>query len=260
MKKDKDRSIIRTIKNKEHPYILLDREPIKNKKLSWKAKGILTYFMSLPDNWDIQMIEVQTHATDGMTSFRNGIHELKEAGYMIHHVIRDKKKRIIKHIYLIRENLYIDFPNVAKLNVENQTLLINNNTKYRKKVNNNTRKKTCESKNSFDIKMSKKLHKIILTQKNIRLNTSTWPNIFRLLRTKNKVEKSRIRTVMNWYEYNIGDTYTPVAHSAKSFREKFSRLEDAQKRSRENNDGDKIKTKTKKIGKNRTRTEIDYGE
>ena len=257
MKDKKHTSIVRTIKNKDHPYILLDKEPIQNTELSWKAKGILTYFMSLPDNWNIQMIEVQKHATDGTSSFRAGIHELKEAGYLVHKTLRDEKKKIIKHIYLIRENLHIGFPNIDNLNVENLTLLNNNNTKYRKRIY-NTRNKVGENKNVFDVRMSKKLQKIILTKKNMNLNITQWPNVFRLLRTKNKVSKERIRTVIKWYANNIGDTYTPVAHSAKSFREKFSRLEDAMNR-QDKKDNNGVKIKTKQTGKY-IETEIEYEE
>ena len=122
----------------------------------------------------------------------------------------------------------------------------------------NTRNKVGESKNVFDVRMSKKLQKIILTKKNINLNITQWPNVFRLLRTKNKVSKERIRTVIKWYANNIGDTYTPVAHSAKSFREKFSRLEEAMNR-QDKKDNNGVKIKTKQTGRF-TETEIDYGD
>ena len=79
----------------------------------------------------------------------------------------------------------------------------------------------------FDGKASERLYKIIKSHINININTSKWPDIFRRLRTVDKISKARIKDVLNWYKSNIGDKYTPVAHSAVSFREKFTRLESA---------------------------------
>jgi hypothetical protein len=82
----------------------------------------------------------------------------------------------------------------------------------------------------FDRTASARLHKIILTQRNINLNTSHWPNTFRLLRTRDKVDRSRIKEVLIWYARHIGGDYVPVAHCAKTFRTKFSRIEEAMNR------------------------------
>ena len=79
----------------------------------------------------------------------------------------------------------------------------------------------------FDGKASERLYKIIKSHINININTSKWPDIFRRLRTVDKISKARIKDVLNWYKSNIGDKYTPVAHSAVSFRDKFTRLESA---------------------------------
>jgi len=239
--------------------MLLDIEPIKNIKLSWKAKGLLTYFMSLPDTWIIHMSEIAAHATDGLCSFWSGIKELKDAGYMVHHTLRNKQNKIIKHIYLIRENPHLDFLHIENLYIENlhignRTLLYKDSNKYGNKRN--TYSRQAETPSKFDKDSSKDLQQIILSQKNIKLNTLNWPNTFRKLRTINKVSEARITKVMEWYEENIGDDYTPVVYSAKSFRDKFSRLEDAIKRKTSNNkknknSADSVTVTKKYIGKNK---------
>jgi len=94
----------------------------------------------------------------------------------------------------------------------------------------NSRQEIGDSKTTpspFDGKASERLYKIIKSHINININTSKWPDIFRRLRTVDKISKARIKDVLNWYKSNIGDKYTPVAHSAVSFREKFTRLESA---------------------------------
>ena len=249
MNDEQNTSIIRTVKNKEHPYILLDKEPIKNKKLSWKAKGLLTYFMSLPDDWSVNLVEIAGHATDGLTSFWSGVKELKVAGYILHTAMRDKKKRIKKHVYFIRENLQVDFPNVENLNLENVTLLSNKNTNKRNKLSNDCRDKP-DGKTiikPFDRLAATKLHNIILSKKNIHLNTSQWPNTFRMLRTNNKIPKARIKEVLIWYKHHIGEDYVPVAHCAKTFREKFTRIEDAMRRCEQEDNDDEV-TSTYRMG------------
>jgi hypothetical protein len=44
-------SIFRVSKNKENPYVMIDKRSIGNDKISWKAKGILAYCLSMPDDW-----------------------------------------------------------------------------------------------------------------------------------------------------------------------------------------------------------------
>lgn len=224
-------SIARTIKDENHPYVIVDKTFLKGNNLSWKAKGILTYFMSLPNNWNINMNEIQTRSSDGLTSFWNGIKELKKAGYIHHGIVRDSKKRIKKHVYLVRENLHIGFPNVAFQDIENVHLLNNEYTNKGKKVITNSRAfPKRDGASEFDKIASTKLKEIITSKININIHIASWPNTFRLLRTKDKVSKDRIKRVIKWYARHIGEDYVPVAHSAKAFREKFTRLEEAIKR------------------------------
>ena len=97
-------------------------------------------------------------------------------------------------------------------------------------TNSRTPKRGGDSKSvikKFDRIAATKLYHIITTHKNITLNTTTWPNIFRQLRVINKVSKERIKKVLIWYGHHINNEYVPVAHCAKTFRSKFTRLEDA---------------------------------
>ncbi|WP_406947549.1 helix-turn-helix domain-containing protein, partial [Staphylococcus epidermidis] len=51
-------------------------------KLSAKAKGILLYFLSRPDNWQIYTSEVVKHMNDGQKSINSGIQELIKSKYV----------------------------------------------------------------------------------------------------------------------------------------------------------------------------------
>jgi len=75
-------TIFRSVKNKENPYVMIDRRPVDNNKLSFKSKGILTYLMSRPDGWEVSVADLIKHSTDGEASVRSGLKELRDAGHM----------------------------------------------------------------------------------------------------------------------------------------------------------------------------------
>ena len=52
----------------------------------------------------------------------------------------------------------------------------------------------------------------------------TWPDHFRLLRTKDKKTKEQIEDVLDWYCENYQNKWTPKCYTPKIFREKFDRV------------------------------------
>lgn len=117
-------------------YTVIHNQFLKRKDLSWKAKGILAYVLSLPDDWNINLKEIIKHATDGEKSFRSGWKELKEAGYVSRHPIRESKTKKISHWEtVVRESvdvkasepltqkLHVGKVDVGKVDVGNGNLL-----------------------------------------------------------------------------------------------------------------------------------------
>jgi hypothetical protein len=92
---------IRTEKLKN--YSMIDNSVLQDKRLSWKAKGIMCYILSLPVTWKIYVKEVLTHATDGKESFRNGMKELEEYGYIVKNSIRNEQGRFLGYNYIVIE-------------------------------------------------------------------------------------------------------------------------------------------------------------
>lgn len=73
--------IIRTHKNKN--FTTMSNKHLKDDNLSWKAKGIFSYLLSLPNDWKLYKSELKNHATDGKSSTSSGIDELIEQGYIV---------------------------------------------------------------------------------------------------------------------------------------------------------------------------------
>lgn len=78
----KVQTIFRIAKDKNNPFVMLDKRPLEDDRLSWKAKGIWAYLMSKPDDWEVRLEDIVKRAKDGDAAVRSGIDELVEYGYM----------------------------------------------------------------------------------------------------------------------------------------------------------------------------------
>lgn len=85
-------TIIRTVHNKDNPYTVINSEISKDKRLSWKAKGILLYAFSRPDDWQFYLSDLVNQSTDGKDSVKAGLKELEMAGYLEREQTREKGK------------------------------------------------------------------------------------------------------------------------------------------------------------------------
>lgn len=77
---------------KKDNYVVIDKTLLNNRELSWKAKGLHSYLMSLPDDWRVQETDLVKRSKDGKESTRSAIKELTEAGYIKRVAIREKGK------------------------------------------------------------------------------------------------------------------------------------------------------------------------
>lgn len=130
-------AIYRVEKNKN--YVVLNRTALNDERLSWKAKGIIAYMLSMPDDWKFYIEEIASHAKDGVDSLRSGIKELSKYGYVKRFPIRDEKtQKIIEWETVIYESPqskkpdmeiphmekpYMENPQVEKPLMEKPTLL-----------------------------------------------------------------------------------------------------------------------------------------
>ena len=123
-------SIYRVVKDNENPYVMINKFPLNDTKLSWKAKGLLCYMLSMPDDWKFYESELTKHAKDGRDSFRSAIKELILNGYINKgERIRDNKGLLKGYEYTVYEcPIHSGESNVGLSNVGKPTTTNNNLT------------------------------------------------------------------------------------------------------------------------------------
>lgn len=103
--------------HKDKNFTTIGNHCFKNKELSFKAKGLLSTMLSLPDNWDYSISGLVGLATDEKASVSKGLKELEQQRYLKRKPIRDKG-RIVDWDYDIYEKPLTDFQEVEKQEVE----------------------------------------------------------------------------------------------------------------------------------------------
>ncbi len=149
---DDNKTIFRVVKDKDNPFVMMDRRVLENPALSWKAKGLLAYLLSRPDNWKIIMGDLVKRSTDGEHSTRGALKELIEAKHVVRITERDEDQRFIGFVYEVyekpfpenhkmgSEEPFCENPQVENPQVENHTLNNTNNNK----TNNNLAARAAE--------------------------------------------------------------------------------------------------------------------
>ncbi|MGG3873215.1 helix-turn-helix domain-containing protein [Brevibacillus laterosporus] len=98
----KDKTIVRVVK-RENPFVQIDKTPINDERLSWKAKGLLVYLISKPDDWTIILNDLVNKAKDGRDSVYAGLKELEQAGYLSRVRERDSNGKFLPIEYRVYE-------------------------------------------------------------------------------------------------------------------------------------------------------------
>lgn len=92
----------RTVKQ-DGDFVLVHKQFIYDPKLSARAKGILLYLLSRPNDWQIYTSEIQKHMTDGIKSVNSAVKELINAGYIKRALKRSEKGTFKGYEYLVYE-------------------------------------------------------------------------------------------------------------------------------------------------------------
>ena len=121
---DFTKTIFRTAK-RENPYVQIDKTVLNDQRLSWKAKGLMAFLLSKPDNWEINIQNLIRQSTDGKEAVYSGIKELSNFGYIVRVESRNQG-RFARIEYLIYENPQLVNPqNPAGFTAEAAPITVN---------------------------------------------------------------------------------------------------------------------------------------
>lgn len=98
-----DHTAIRIHHTSESTFARTPHEVTEDERLSWNAKGILTYLLGKPPGWKVREKDIQNHGKDGIRAVRSGLKELRTIGYAKLTDIRDEKGRLVEWVWEIAD-------------------------------------------------------------------------------------------------------------------------------------------------------------
>jgi hypothetical protein len=113
-----DNCIIRKAKTNDNPFVMISRMALQNPRLSFKARGLLAYILSLPDDWKLYIRELTNHSTDGKFAIRSALSELRKAGHIKGVRLRNEKGIFQGYEFVVFEDPAINVEVPASANAE----------------------------------------------------------------------------------------------------------------------------------------------
>lgn len=203
-------AIFRVNKNKN--YTVMSNYHLKDVNMSFKAKGLLSMMLSLPDDWDYSIAGLSKISKENEKAIKTILDELKKLGYLRITKLKpnETKSGRIEYIYDIYEmSVYkkqeyqkqgVEFQEVEKQGVEKQEVekggQINTNIQNTKKQN--TKKSNINNKGEYG-----EFKNVLLTDEEYKKleeknALSQIENLSGYLASTGKRYKSHYATILNW--------------------------------------------------------------
>ena len=95
-------AVFRVEKTKD--YTIMSNHHLKDRRLSLKAKGLLSMMLSLPKEWDYTLKGLARISREGVDAIREAVRELEQAGYVVRSRTRNPKGQLANAEYVIYEH------------------------------------------------------------------------------------------------------------------------------------------------------------
>ena len=250
-----DKTIIRI--KKQNNFFIASKAPLEDVRLSWKAKGLLAYLLTLPDDWKIYVEELSKHSKDGTSSTTTAIKELMENGYIRREKIRNSKGQFKGYIYRVYETIQIkktetgktengesvlvstdnDKNNTTNNNITNNNLIINNITKKEEELDKDLEEKY---KNCISANISKFEKEELINLQNI-IGTEILKKAILISCLKNGKNIDYLKsTILDWKNKNL-DTIEKVENYLEEWKSKNKEVNRKRKQKIEQLNNNKFK-------------------
>ena len=80
---------------KEHNFLIVSNSVVRDKRLSFKARGILLEILSQPDGWNVTAESLANEGQEGISAVLSAFKELRKVGYMRTEKLRDAKGQFV---------------------------------------------------------------------------------------------------------------------------------------------------------------------
>lgn len=217
----------------------IDKRILEDTRMSWKAKGLLCYLISRPENWTVMIADLVNRSTDKYAAVYAALKELRDFGYAELKTIRTDKGRIESKAWIIHESpLDLDLQDQAKQDLGNPHHTNTKDTRYTR-INKNDCDGKCPVADGFfkdgdeyppfickcAAKLEEHLRQVRLLPKERRINSKLWKEQFRLLLQDLEGDKERLIQTLKTFINFPAEDFRPQIESAQSFRSKFSKVE-----------------------------------
>ena len=127
--------------DKNTNYTTMSHYHFKERTMSLKAKGLLSFMLSLPDTWDYSMNGLVAVCKESETAIKSTLDELKAFGYLSMIKCKDKKGRFVWQYDIFErphqeKRPYPQSPHMDNPHIESATQIITNKLKTKKRHNN----------------------------------------------------------------------------------------------------------------------------
>jgi hypothetical protein len=91
------------VKKRTHPFVMIDKRPLNDSRLSWGAKGLLAHLLCKPRTWRLVFTNLLKQSPGGRYILRALLNELKRFGYAKINRVRDELGRMMGSSWVIYE-------------------------------------------------------------------------------------------------------------------------------------------------------------
>lgn len=91
---NRETNVPRIVRSKrEKHFLVVDNALLRDARLSFRARGLLVFLLSYPDNWTTDGAALAEHSREGRDALRTALGELETAGYLVRMKQQDERGR-----------------------------------------------------------------------------------------------------------------------------------------------------------------------
>lgn len=91
------------ISKRENPFVQIDKRCLSDSRLSWRARGILAYLLSKPNDWTVSVKDIESGGKEGRDAVQAALKELASIGYATMELARSGGGKLAGKTWVIHE-------------------------------------------------------------------------------------------------------------------------------------------------------------